>query len=121
MLSRRLAENRCENIKQLNRPVPERSMVCWDVVDGEEKPVFFCSRTLSKAEKNYPILHREALAIVFSLEKYYKYVFGLSVTVYTDHKPLISILAPKRGEPPVVATRLQRYIYRLSIFDYTVK
>jgi hypothetical protein len=28
------------------------------VVHGDEKPVFFAPRTLSKAEKNYPILHR---------------------------------------------------------------
>ena len=39
-------------------------------VKGDKKPVFFVSRTISKAEKNYPILHREALAIVFAMEKF---------------------------------------------------
>jgi hypothetical protein len=90
-------------------------------INGEEKPVFFVSRTLTKAEKKYPILHREALAIVFAMEKFYKYIFGHFVEIFTDHKPLLGIFGSKKGEPPVVASRLQRYIMRLSIFDYEVK
>jgi hypothetical protein len=90
-------------------------------INGEEKPVFFVSRTLTTTEKNYPILHREALAIVFALEKFYKYIFGHFVEIFTDHKPLLGIFGSKKGEPPVVASRLQRYIMRLSIFDYELK
>ena len=91
-------------------------------VNGDELPVFFVSRTLSNAEKKYPILHREALAIVFAMEKLYKYVFGHFVEIFTDHKPLLGIFpSQKKGEPPVVATRLQRYIMRVSIFDYEIK
>jgi RNase H-like domain found in reverse transcriptase/Reverse transcriptase (RNA-dependent DNA polymerase)/Integrase zinc binding domain/Integrase core domain len=89
-------------------------------VDGEEKPVFYISRTLTKAEKKYPILHREALAMVFSMEKFYKYVYGHFVEIFTDHKPLLGIFKSKKGEPSVIASRLQRYIIRMSIFDYSL-
>lgn len=82
--------------------------------------MFFVSRKLSKAEKKYPILHREALAIVFSMEKFYKYVLGQKVCIVTDHKPLIGIFKGKKGGPTVVANRLQRYFLRLSIFDFTI-
>lgn len=87
-------------------------------INGQERPVFFVSRTLTSAEKNYPILHREALAIVFAMEKFYKYVYGHHVKIVSDHKPLEGIFMSKKGEPPIVASRLQRYILRLSIFDY---
>lgn len=90
-------------------------------VNGQERPVFYASRTLTVAEKKYPILHREALAIVFAMEKFYKYVYGNHVEIYTDHKPLEGIFGSKKGEPPVIATRLQRYVLRLSIFDYALK
>lgn len=90
-------------------------------IDGHERPVFFVSRTLTKAEKKYPILHREALAVVFAMERFYKYVYGHFVEIFSDHKPLEGIFGAKKGEPPVVATRLQRYIMRMSIFDYTLK
>lgn len=89
-------------------------------IDGEERPVFFASRTLTSAERKYPILHREALAIVFAMEKFYKYVFGHHVEIFTDHKPLEGVLGNKKGKPSVIATRLQRYILRMSIFDYSI-
>jgi RNase H-like domain found in reverse transcriptase len=81
-------------------------------VNGEVRPVFYVSRTLTRAEKNNPILHLEALAIVFSLEKFYKYVFGHKVEIFTDHKPLEGIFGRKKGMPPVFAARVQRYILR---------
>lgn len=40
------------------------------VVDGVEKPVLFASSSLSPAEQKYSQLHREALAIVFSLKNF---------------------------------------------------
>jgi RNase H-like domain found in reverse transcriptase/Integrase zinc binding domain/Integrase core domain len=97
------------------------SAILFHKVKDIERPVFFASRTLSSAEKKNPILHREALAIVFALEKFYKYVFGHHCTVYTDHKPLIGILNFKKGEPPVIVNRLQRYMFRLSIFDFKLE
>lgn len=95
-------------------------LICHKV-NGEERPVMFVSRTLTPAEKNYPILHREALAVVWTMEKLYKYVYGHHVTIFSDHKPLEGILNNKKGEPPIIATRLQRYIHRLAIFDYELK
>lgn len=88
--------------------------------NDREMPVFFVSRRLSSAEKKYPILHREALAIVFAMEKFYKYVLGQKVSIITDHKPLLGIFNNKKGGPSVIATRLQRYFLRLSIFDFKI-
>jgi RNase H-like domain found in reverse transcriptase/Reverse transcriptase (RNA-dependent DNA polymerase) len=70
-------------------------------VNRNIRPVFFASRSLTSAERNYPILHREALAVVYALEKFYKYVFGHKVEIFTDHKPLEGILCAKNGMPPV--------------------
>lgn len=89
-------------------------------VDGLEKPVFYVSSTLSNAEKNYPNLHREALAIVFALSKFAKYIYGKKITVVTDNKPLVSIFNQKKGIPPLAAARLQKYAYTISIFDFDI-
>lgn len=88
--------------------------------DDIEKPILFFSRVFTETEKRYPILHREALAIVWSLEKCYRYVFGTTITVVTDHKPLLGIFG-KAGLPAVVATRLQRYQIRASIFNFVLR
>jgi hypothetical protein len=65
-------------------------------------------------------MHREALAIVFALEKFNKYIFGHHVDIFTDHKPLLGIFGKRKGEPPVIATLLQRYILRASIYDFSI-
>ena len=44
--------------------------------DGLERPIAYSSRTLAPAEKNYSQLEEEALAIIFSLGKFYQYVYG---------------------------------------------
>lgn len=94
--------------------------VLCHVIDEVEKPVFYVSSTLSEAEKKYPNLHREALAVVFGLNKFFKYIYGKKFTVVTDNKPLASIFNLKKGIPPLAAARLQKYAYILSIFDFDI-
>lgn len=79
-------------------------------------PIVFKSRTLTDAERKYPILHRELLAVCYSAEKFYKYIYGRRVILYTDHQPLVPIL--KSGLTlPTTSTRVQRYLLRLNPYD----
>ena len=42
-------------------------------------------------------------------------------TLCTDHKPLTTILGPKKGIPPIAAARLQRWALQLAAHNYTIK
>ena len=88
--------------------------------DGE-CPLAFASRRLTKAERNYSQIEKEALAIVFSVKKFHKYLFGRCFSLVTDHKPLLSILSAKAEVPSVAAARMQRWAIFLSAYSYDIE
>lgn len=90
------------------------------LVNGVEKPVLFASSSLSPAEKNYSQLHREALAIVFAIKKFDRYLYGKEFTIITDHQALCEIFNPSRKTPAVAAARLQRWAIILSMYKYKI-
>ena len=64
-----------------------------DQPDGKEKPISFASRSLSKAESNYPAHKLEFLALKWAVTKrFHEYLYGNDFTVYTDNNPLMYIL-----------------------------
>ena len=81
--------------------------VLFHVFDDGEHPVAFASQTLSEAEKNYSQIEKEAVALIFGVKKFLKYLFGRRFTLVTDHKPLLSILSAKSAIPSVAAACMQ--------------
>ena len=59
------------------------------MADGTERPVSYCSRTLTAAERNYAHIEKEGLALVFSVKKFHQYLYGNKFVLKADHKPLI--------------------------------
>ncbi|XP_033733598.1 uncharacterized protein K02A2.6-like [Pecten maximus] len=89
--------------------------------DGSERPIAFASRSLSKSERNYSQIDKEALGIVWGVKKFYQYLYGRLFILLTDHQPLTSIFHPEKGIPMTTAARLQRYALFLAGFQYDIK
>ena len=88
---------------------------------GEEKPIAFASRTLTRSEENYAQLEKEALALVFGVKKFHQFLYGRQFTLLTDHKPLTIILGSHIGIPPLAAARMQRWALLLSAYQYDIR
>ena len=65
-------------------------------------------------------MEKEALSLIFGVQKFHPYLYGRAFTLYTDHKPLITILSPKKGIPPLSAARLQRWALLLAAYSYDI-
>ena len=89
--------------------------------DGSEQPIEFASRTLTKSEANYAQVEKEALSLIFGIKKFHHYLYGRPFILVTDHKPLLSILGPKRGIPSLAAARMQRWALLLSAYQYDIE
>ncbi|XP_026556264.1 uncharacterized protein K02A2.6-like, partial [Pseudonaja textilis] len=89
--------------------------------NGSEAPIAFFSRTLSKTERNYSQLDKEALAIVSAIKRFHEYVYGRPFSIITDHKPLLGILAGDKPTPHILSPRMTRWSEFLAAYDYQLK
>jgi hypothetical protein len=83
--------------------------------DGGEHVIAYLSRALTEQEKNYTATEREALAVIYCLEKFSYYIEGLHVQVVTDHFSLLWLFKLKNP-----TGRLARWISRIQQFDFTI-
>ncbi|KAF2888333.1 hypothetical protein ILUMI_17840 [Ignelater luminosus] len=90
-------------------------------LNGEDRPILFASSTLSQAEKKYSNLEREALALIFGLRKFHKYIFARKFVLITDHQPLQFIFARNKGIPVSAAARITRWAITLSGYNYDIE
>ena len=84
--------------------------------EGKESIVMFASKTLSGPERRYCQTEKEALAIVWAVERFSHFLTGSSFTVVSDHKPLTYIFQPS-SKP---CARIERWVLRLQPFEFTV-
>lgn len=78
--------------------------------------IYYASKTLNDAQRNYSTTEKELLAVVFALEKFRSYLLGTKIIVYSDHATLRYLMMKKEAKP-----RLIRWILLLSEFDLEIK
>uniref|UniRef100_A0A8C5M1Z9 Gypsy retrotransposon integrase-like protein 1 n=1 Tax=Leptobrachium leishanense TaxID=445787 RepID=A0A8C5M1Z9_9ANUR len=80
-------------------------------------PIAYASRAMTTTEQNYAQIEKELLAIVYATKKFHQFVFGKTVTVQSDHKPLEAILTKPLSKAPA---RLQRMLLQLQRYDLEI-
>jgi hypothetical protein len=82
-------------------------------VKGEEKPIYFVSRTFKGAEAKYQKIEKLSLAVVITVRKLRQYFQSHKVVVNTDY-PIKKVL-----RKPGLAGRMVAWAVELSEFDIT--
>jgi hypothetical protein len=86
----------------------------------EGNPVIFISRKLSKAEMNYSNIEREALALVWGVQRLRHLLLGRKFSLVTDHKPLEILFGENQALPKTASARITRWAISLMAFDYQI-
>ena len=82
---------------------------------GDERVISFASKGFSSAEKNWTTTEKEAFAIVWALQYFHAYVYGVKVIIYSDHKALNWLRNFKHPNG-----KLARWILKLEQYDYEI-
>jgi len=56
---------------------------------GNDRPIAYASRALSRVKQNYNTTEKELLAIIWTVKHFRPYVYGTRFKIVTDHKTLI--------------------------------
>ena len=81
------------------------------------KSVSYASISLTNAQKNYAIIEKELLAVLFGCEIFHQFVYGSDVLIISDHKPFESIMKNLLSKTP---TRFQRMLLRLQKYNIDI-
>ncbi|XP_029717333.2 uncharacterized protein K02A2.6-like [Aedes albopictus] len=84
---------------------------------GKTKVISYASKSLTKAEKKYSTLDKEALAIAWATERFRMYLTGLHFTIMTDHKPLVSIFSLTS----IPNQRQERWVLKMQAYRYKIE
>ena len=88
--------------------------------NGVESPIYFVSRTLNLAEKNYSVPELETLAVVWCVERLSQYLFGRHFKIRTDHSSLRQVLTGNLSNS-VLSARVTRWAMKLMPYSFSVE
>ncbi|RVW73096.1 Retrovirus-related Pol polyprotein from transposon opus [Vitis vinifera] len=103
-------DDRCQ------RSFEELKSCSWEREDGKPYVIYYASKTLNEAQRNYTTTEKELLAVVFALDKFRAYLVGSFIVVFTDHSALKYLLTKQDAK-----ARLIRWILLLQEFNLQSK
>lgn len=85
------------------------------VLCQQNGPVSFFNQKLKTSQKNYSTTDKEFLALYTSIIRFHHYLFGKKFTVYSDHKPLTSLVFGKPNNSRQARWQMTLQEYNLEI------
>ena len=81
-----------------------------------ERVIQYLSHQLNETQRRWPIIEKEANAIVYGIQKFRPYLLGSKFTVMTDHKPLKHLFTSEMRNP-----RIQRWAIMLDEYGCDIE
>ena len=86
---------------------------------GRDHPMAYFAKKLLARETNFSTVEKEYLAILFALRNFERYIFGVSVTIITDHNCLKWLMTMSTHNSRLMRWAL--YLQRYNIVDIKFK
>ena len=83
---------------------------------GKPYVVYYASKKLNEAQRNYTTTENELLAVVYPLDKFRAFLVGSDIIIFTDHSALKYLLTKQNSK-----ARLIRWVLLLQEFNLQIK
>ena len=83
---------------------------------GKPYVVYYASKILNEAQRNYTTTEKELLAMVYALDKFRAYLVGWGIIVFTDHSAFKYMLTKQNAK-----ARLIRWVLLLQEFNLQIR
>ena len=78
--------------------------------------VYYASKTLNEAQRNYTTIEKELLAVVYASDKFRAYLVGSFIVIFTYHSTLKYLLTKHKAK-----SRLLQWVLLLQGFNLQIK
>ena len=78
--------------------------------------VYYASKKLNEAQRNYTTTEKELLVVVYALDKFCAYLLGAEIIIFTNHSSLKYLLTKKNAN-----ARLIRWVLLLQEFNLKIR
>jgi len=78
--------------------------------------IYYASKVLNDAQLNYATIEKEMLVIVYASEKFWSYLVGSRVIIFTDHAAIKYLLTKADSKP-----RLIKWVLLIQELDIVIK
>jgi len=75
----------------------------------------YASKKMLPREQNYSVVEREALAIVWAVSKFHRYLYGQHFILESDHRPLEYLQTSYSTNPMIMRWSLSLQPYRNTV------
>ena len=83
---------------------------------GKPYVIYYASKTLNEAQRNYTTTENELLPVVYALDKFQAYLVGTDIIIFTDHLALKYLLTKQNAK-----ARLIRWVLLLQEFNLQIR
>ena len=81
-------------------------------VEGKSYVVYYVSKMLNEAQRNYTTTEKELIAVIYALDKFRSYLIGSDIVIFTYHSSLKYLLTKQNSK-----ARLIRWVLLLQEFN----
>ena len=83
---------------------------------GKPYVVYYESKTLNEAQRNYNTTEKDLLEMVYALDKFRAYLVRLDIIIFTDHSALKYLLTKQNAKAGII-----RWVLLLQEFNLQIK